>query len=146
MGVRRGQDSTALVWRRILPGQAEQVSGARRLVRTLLEDTSRADDAEWIASELMTNALLHSSSGKRGGVLAVEVIRDKGGVWIAVRDQGGGGVPAFAPPVGSEPGEHGYGLRAVARIASRIVVRGSPERGHVVSAHLSLQDADERVA
>jgi serine/threonine-protein kinase RsbW len=143
MGVRQCPASTVMVWRRAFPGRAEQVSGVRRLVRTLLEDTSRADDAEWIVSELATNALIHSVSGERGGVLVV-VVRWKDAVRLAVHDQGGGGVPAFARLVRSTLGEHGYGLRAVARIASRVVVRGGPEHGHVVSAYLSLRDADER--
>ena len=61
-------------WRRAFPGAQEQVGEARRFVKTLLASSPLLDDLILITSELTSNAICHTASG-RGGVFVVEVTR-----------------------------------------------------------------------
>ncbi|MCG5218216.1 ATP-binding protein [Streptosporangium soli] len=59
-----------------LPADVASVSGARRYVRDLLDRTghAQADDAILLVSELFTNAVRHSDSGRRpGGQVTIAV-------------------------------------------------------------------------
>src|SRR5690606_25630567 len=87
-----------MVWRRVFPGRGDQAALARKMVRVLLEDTPRADDAEWIAAELVSNALLHTRSGAPGGHFLVEVARGLHAARVMVYDLGGSGIPVFYGP------------------------------------------------
>jgi anti-sigma regulatory factor (Ser/Thr protein kinase) len=127
-----------MMWRRAYPGRGDQVPAARRLVATLLADTERADDAGWVVSELISNALIHTRSGEAGGWFGVEVMRGRL-VRIAVHDLGGGGVPQLLSECqGTELLEHGRGLRGIRELAVQTGVRGDPETGHFVWAQLAL--------
>ncbi|MET7338981.1 ATP-binding protein [Nonomuraea sp. NPDC005650] len=133
-----------MCWRRVFPGRGDQAAPARRLARILLEDTSRGDDAEWVAAELISNALRHSRSGLPGGFFMVEVTRTPHSARVTVYDLGGGAVldydRADAAARHSEPGqqEGGYGLASVARLTADVGVSGNPRNGHAVWAELSL--------
>ncbi|GGL42456.1 ATP-binding protein [Planomonospora parontospora] len=132
-----------LLWRRRFPGRGDQAASARRLVRLLLDDTPRAEDAEWITAEFVSNALLHTRSGQPDGSFVVEVQRGSRSARITVHDLGGEGVPAFnAVPRGPEVGEHGHGLRGVAELADKTGVSGDPVVGHAVWARLTLNPRD----
>ncbi|MDF5758787.1 ATP-binding protein [Spongiactinospora sp. TRM90649] len=138
-----------MVWRRVFAGRGDQVAPARHLVRTLLGDTNRGDDAEWVAAELISNALLYSRSGRPRGFFVVEVRRDSRIARIAVRDLGGGGVPRLTPSwqvLGGELDEHGYGLRGVGELAAAVGVDGDPNAGHEVWAELGLECSDVQAA
>jgi two-component sensor histidine kinase len=71
-----------------------------------------ADDLILIASELCTNAIVHSGSSRPGGLFTVRAeIRPGDYAWLAVEDQGG-------PWAENEPNaEHGRGLAIVAALA-----------------------------
>ncbi|MFI7707512.1 ATP-binding protein [Nonomuraea sp. NPDC049480] len=131
-------------WRRTFAGRKDQASPARRLVRALLEDLPRVSDAEWVAGELISNALRHTRSGAEGGFFVVEVVRTTQRVRIAVYDLGGATVPDFQRAIkasgGRQPGqeEGGYGLVSVARLADQVGVCGDPIGGHAVWAELCL--------
>jgi serine/threonine-protein kinase RsbW len=113
------------------------------VVRFLLEDSARADDAEWVAAELISNVLLHSRSGKPGGYFLVEVLRGLHSARVTVYDLGGGGIPVFnAVPHARRAGEGGHGLQAVAKLAAKTGVRGDPIIGHAVWAQLTLNPHD----
>lgn len=125
-----------LRWRRVFPGRADQCSQGRRFVATVLADFECVSDAEWIAAELMSNALLHTRSGEPGGWFGVEVICN-GPVWLAVRDLGGKRVPVVrVEPLAGARNENGRGLLGVVKLAAEFGFRGGPEEGHTVWARL----------
>jgi anti-sigma regulatory factor (Ser/Thr protein kinase) len=102
----------------ILPGIAESVRAARLLVREVLgEDCPAVDAAALCVSELTTNAVLYTRSGRPGGVVEVTVHAATGTVTITVTDAGACGRPAIAARP-SDGAEHGHGLRIVAALAS----------------------------
>ncbi len=58
--------------RRAFRGQRDQVAHARKFVRAALGSVPVVDEAVLLVSELCTNALLHTASG-RGGTFEVAV-------------------------------------------------------------------------
>ncbi len=75
---------------RTYPGRAEQITYVRAQLRELLDGCRIADDIILCASELVTNAVLHSNSGSTGGVFTVRaVLRPGDHVHIEVEDNGG---------------------------------------------------------
>jgi anti-sigma regulatory factor (Ser/Thr protein kinase) len=82
------------------------------------------------ASELVTNAVCYTRSGRPGGVVAVTVDTGGGEVTITVTDAGACGRPAIAarPPDGAE---HGFGLRIVERLSEAWSTY--PDGGRVVT-------------
>ena len=71
------------------PGLPAIVPSARRFVRGLLAGTPRAGDMELIASELITNSILHTPAGE-GGEFTVSVRTESGWARIEVSDAGTG--------------------------------------------------------
>jgi anti-sigma regulatory factor (Ser/Thr protein kinase) len=72
------------------------------------------DDVLLIASELVTNAVMHSGCAP-GETITLEAAYDAGRVRIAVHDPGhSGGVPA---PPAQPPATGGLGLRLVSKVA-----------------------------
>lgn len=136
--VRQRRDVGWMLWRRVFAGRGDQVAPPRMMVRLLLEDTPRADDAEWVAAELISNALLHSRSGEQGGHFLVEVARCLSAARVMVYDLGGRGEPRFNLPWRHEAREHGHGLRGVMALAAQVGQRGDPLTGHAVWAQLTL--------
>jgi serine/threonine-protein kinase RsbW len=82
----------ALTWRRAYPGRADRAASARRFAGFMLADAGCGEDAEFIVSELASNAILHTRSGEPGGWFGIEVALGEY-AHIAVRDLGGGGGP-----------------------------------------------------
>jgi len=108
---------------RVLPGRADSAEAARRLMRELLGSAHPAlDTAMLLISELVTNSVMHSRSGRPGGTVTVAVSTGSAGVLIQVRDDGGRTEPhvvAFQP-AGADwvsGTEHGYGLLLVEALA-----------------------------
>jgi hypothetical protein len=121
-----------MTWRRVYPGRLDQVCVARSFPAFLLADTSRAHDAMSITAELVSNALLHTRSGERGGWFGVEVIRGTL-ARIAVHDLGGTHVPQLSTGAVSaeeEPGEHGYWVHYVAGQGGRSCACGRVRLGN----------------
>jgi anti-sigma regulatory factor (Ser/Thr protein kinase) len=98
-----------------LPGTFESVPKARRYVRTVLGPKS--DDVELAVSELVTNAVAHSESG-RGGVIKLRLAVIEERVRVEVSDQGS---RVSRPRVASNSAdtEHGNGLKIVRAVSSR---------------------------
>jgi anti-sigma regulatory factor (Ser/Thr protein kinase) len=132
------------------PGTPDQVSIARRWVRLIFEKVSRADDVELIVTELVTNAIRHTASGRSGGTFNLTVRRR--GRWsrVEVRDQGGWRLPGrrdspadrVAPENGlTEPDgglpETGRGLMIVRAVADRYGRRSTAGGGQLVWAEVS---------
>ncbi|MFF5211693.1 ATP-binding protein [Streptosporangium sp. NPDC000396] len=99
------------------------------------------EDAELIISELATNAVRHSASGRFGGRFTVSVHADGDRLWLGVLDQGGPRSPHPLPPQPDEEG--GRGLALVAGLAASWGVTGD-DMGRIVWAVLDL--APEKAA
>jgi anti-sigma regulatory factor (Ser/Thr protein kinase) len=90
-----------------------QAGEARRFLADILDGSPAAGDATACLSELVNNAIVHSSSGRAGvGTFTVAVRLEEGRLWAEVRDQGGPWSDVWAPDA-----EHGRGLLIVSRIA-----------------------------
>lgn len=126
-----------MTWRRVYPGRADKASVARKFAAFLLADSGRGDEAEFIAAELVSNALLYTRSGHAEGWFGVQVVLGKVAC-IAVRDIGGGGVPVISAGSGDELREHGRGLLAVSQLALTVGFDGDPVTGHTVWAELDV--------
>lgn len=121
-------------WSLRYPGIPSMVPAIRAFVIGLLEDSPRRHDAGIIASELATNSLRHTPSGRPGGEIQVEVSGGDGWARIAVTDQGAGGWDGTLGQTGEDE-ETGRGLEIVAALASKMGHDVS-ERGQTVWAEL----------
>ncbi|MFI7131313.1 ATP-binding protein [Nonomuraea sp. NPDC050153] len=137
-----------MAWRRAFAGRGDQSAPARRMVGQLLADTGRAEDAQWVTAELVSNALRHTCSGRERGFFVVEVLRGADVARIVVYDLGGGPAPDFSRTPGSPPelAEHGRGLAGVAELAVRIGAAGDAITGHAVWAELAFTSGTARAA
>lgn len=100
------------------PGLPAIVPSARRFVRGILAGSPRSDDMELIASELASNAILHTPSGHDGGEFTVTVRTGPGWARVEVSDTGTGQWNAPSGPDGDN--EHGRGLAIVAALADKL--------------------------
>lgn len=122
-------------WRfsRYFLGSAPSITEARRFVVALLRGWPVVHEAELIVSELATNAIRHSASGRFGGRFLVSVQAHPDRLWLGVLDEGGLSSPkAFRP---CPEGEGGRGLLLVASLAIDWGVWGD-EHGRTVWAVL----------
>jgi serine/threonine-protein kinase RsbW len=107
------------------PGIPASVTAGRHLVRAVLAACPRADGAELIAAELMTNAIRHTASGRAGGIFTLTIrhrpgwarieVGDLGGDWPPSADSSGRAGRADAGPPGLA--ETGRGLAIVSMLA-----------------------------
>src|SRR5262249_17268028 len=108
---------------RVLPGAAVQVRGAGRVLAGVLDGCPAGDDALLCASELATNAVLYSRSGRPGGRFAVRSAVRAGRVRVEVEDEGGpwrpGGEQNGQNGQNGQSGQSGRGLVIVGQLASR---------------------------
>ncbi len=101
-----------------LPGTSVSVGDARDFVAAVLGPAHPClSDALLLVSELATNAVLHTLSG-RGGTYEVLVAGDVGTVRVEVHDLGGGSAPC-TPATDDGMGEHGRGVEMMSTLASR---------------------------
>lgn len=98
------------------PGLPAIVPSARRFVRGLLEGSPRAVDMELIASELITNAIMHTPAGN-GGEFTVCVRTGEGWARVEVSDPCTG--QWHARPAGRPDDEYGRGLAIVAALSDK---------------------------
>ncbi|MDA2814145.1 ATP-binding protein [Nocardiopsis sp. RSe5-2] len=110
------------VFRCSLPGELTAAAQARdwaaaTLTHRLGLAPDTAETAKLLVSETVTNAVLHTASGRPGGSVTVELHPGPASVRIEVHDAGGA---ATAPrPVPAAPDAvHGRGLALVAALAS----------------------------
>src|SRR5215471_4289409 len=101
----------AIAQRSVFPGTPEHVGRVRQWLRANLGTCPAVDDAILLASELVTNALEHSTSG-RGGSFTVVVYHRSADMRVEITDQGGPWVPGDA-----SDGLHGRGLVIVGTVA-----------------------------
>jgi anti-sigma regulatory factor (Ser/Thr protein kinase) len=112
------QAGAAVLGRLTLPGRPDHVREARSLVaKALGELHPRRDDAVLMASELVTNAILHTNSRRPGGTVMVTIIESAGGVRVEVTDSGS---ELTSPVVRSEVfSADGHGLLLVQNLADQ---------------------------
>lgn len=132
-----GPVANALRWRQVLRGEERQLRGLRRWVASVLPDCPARDDVISVATELASNALRHTASG-RGGWLAVEITRYRAVVRVLVADQGGQGEPRV---IDDPDGESGRGLLLVSGLSLRTGVTGD-QRGRLVWADVAFDAPD----
>ena len=121
--------SSGLRWRELFPGEECQLSAVRRWVESLLPQCPERDDVTCVATELGTNAVRHTATG-RGGWFAVEIIWHQQWVRVAVTD---GGAPDGPQMIDDPLAVHGRGLRIVQGMSARTGVCGD-HRGRLVWA------------
>ena len=101
-----------------IPGRPEHVREARAFVAKALGELHPAlDAAVLLTSELVTNAVMHSSSRCYGGTITVLIMDSSGGLRIEVADQGSD----LSSPVvrGDVYASDGHGLFLVQTIADQ---------------------------
>jgi len=101
-----------------VPGRPEHVRDARAFVaKSLGELHPNLDNAVLLTSELVTNAVMHSSSRCHGGAVTLLVMESAGGIRIEVADQGSD----LSSPVvrGDVYASDGHGLFLVQTIADQ---------------------------
>jgi anti-sigma regulatory factor (Ser/Thr protein kinase) len=118
--------------RRTFPGQPGQVRIVRWWLNTQVGGPAGTDDVVLACSELVANAIIHSSSGLPGGVFTVRLAIDRDFVRVEVIDQGGQwpGVsrPCHDPADDAEDvSQCGRGLRIIAALASAWGITGDQE-------------------
>jgi anti-sigma regulatory factor (Ser/Thr protein kinase) len=100
-----------------LAGRAENISRAREFVTASLgAEHPCAGVLQLIVSELVTNSIVHSRSGRDGGMVTVVITGDATRARVEVTDDGGTGLPRLrAVDFGAESGR---GLHLVAGLAT----------------------------
>jgi anti-sigma regulatory factor (Ser/Thr protein kinase) len=126
----------ALRWRRAFPGHERELARVRRWLCSLLPGCPERGEFLIVATELGSNALEHTASGKPGGWFMVEVAWCQSVVVVAVADGGGPGEPRVVEEL---HGERGRGLLLVRGLSARAGWSGD-ERGRVVWAQIAWPD------
>jgi anti-sigma regulatory factor (Ser/Thr protein kinase) len=101
-----------------IPGRPQDVRAARTFVAKALGELGPiTDTGVLLASELVTNAVRHSSSGAPGGTVMLVVLETAGGVRIEVSDNGSD----FSSPIVKDEvlSSDGHGLFLVASLAQQ---------------------------
>jgi anti-sigma regulatory factor (Ser/Thr protein kinase) len=124
---------------RSFAGRPESARAARSWVAGFFAATDAADGAVLMASELFTNAVLHSASGLPGGLVIVKVRISDDAVRVDVVDQG------EMPPGADAARGLGAGVAIVAQLADVFGADG-PDRWFMVRAACSsaVPEAAER--
>jgi anti-sigma regulatory factor (Ser/Thr protein kinase) len=117
-------------WTRHFRGGADQVLEVRQWLEDLLPDCNARSDVVLLASELCTNAIVHSRSGEPGGQFSLDVEWAPTLARVVVGDQGSAHAPAVAPRSGdpAELGESGRGLLLVDDVADDWGTASRPNR------------------
>lgn len=108
----------AVVGTLTIPGRPERVREARAFVaKALGELHPRIDTAILLTSELVTNAVMHSSSRCLGGTVSIVILEAGGGLRVEVADEGSD----LSSPVvrGDVYASDGHGLFLVQTLADQ---------------------------
>ncbi len=133
-----GAAAKVLRWRQVFKGEESQLGVLRRWLATLLPECPARDDVISVATELGSNALRHTASG-RGGRFGVEITWDRSAVRVAVADAGG---PAEPRVIEDPAAEDGRGLLLVRGLSVRTGVVGD-HRGRLIWADIPWVGAPE---
>ncbi|GAA3645254.1 hypothetical protein GCM10022224_004800 [Nonomuraea antimicrobica] len=129
-------------WCRNFPGTKAQIREARRFVTSYLGDLPEADTAELVVSELATNAIRHTRSGRAGGRFGVTLHAGTTLLILAVDDEGGPSIPYVCQAEDTD--QSGRGLHLVDSLTTRWGVHGD-EGGRTVWGLIPLASAGQTV-
>jgi serine/threonine-protein kinase RsbW len=117
-------------WTRNFQGSPNQVCEVRRWLEDLLPGCGPRADVVLLASELCTNAIVHSQSGEAGGQFSVDLEWTPALVRVVVGDQGSAKAPALTVRKGEagQWGESGRGLLLVDELADAWGTASHPNR------------------
>jgi anti-sigma regulatory factor (Ser/Thr protein kinase) len=130
-GPRPAQGAAMTAMRQTFDGTEIQLSQVRRWLEAQLPPSPDRDDLILIATELSTNAVQHTASG-RGGQFTVEIAVHGAVIRVVVTD---GGAPTEPRPSDDPLAERGRGLVVVQALARSTGVLGD-RRGRQVWAEL----------
>jgi serine/threonine-protein kinase RsbW len=120
-------------FRRAFAGQADQVAQARRFVEGALAGCPALPDVVLLTSELATNSVQHSATG-RGGAFIVAISHGPGRVKVTVTDGGSATHPAVTPEA-AELAVSGRGLLLVDVLADSWGYASELERPEAGGGH-----------
>src|SRR5580704_9069376 len=102
----------SVIWQKTFPGLEDQPRRVRAELAVVLRAHPDLDEILLVASELCTNAVVHTRSGGQGGTFGVEVTAiGEEALMIAVTDEGASTVPRLRA---AKPTEiHFRGLQVV---------------------------------
>jgi anti-sigma regulatory factor (Ser/Thr protein kinase) len=126
-------------WQRVFPGHERELSRLRRWLSSLLPECPERDEVLSVATELGSNALMHTASGSPDGSFSVQVTWHQSLIFVAVADGGSPGEPRVIENLG---GERGRGLLLVQGLSARTGWTGD-ERGRMVWAQIAWPDDTE---
>jgi anti-sigma regulatory factor (Ser/Thr protein kinase) len=117
-------------WTRHFAGSPDQVREVRCWLEDLLPDCDARADVLLLASELCTNAIVHSRSGEAGGQFSVDIDWAPTLARVVVGDQGSANGPAVAARTGDviPLDESGRGLLLVDGLADDWGTASRPNR------------------
>ena len=120
-------------WTRQFRGSADQVLEVRHWIEDLLPECAVRADVLLLASELCTNAIVHTRSGEAGGQFSVDIEWAPALARVVIGDQGSAKTPAMAGRTGSAAhlDECGRGLLLVDNVADDWGTTSRPNRGWV---------------
>jgi anti-sigma regulatory factor (Ser/Thr protein kinase) len=110
--------SATVIGNLTIQARPEMVAAARSFVANALGEADPATDvAVLLASEIVTNAVLHSNSRRAGGTVTITAVETGGGVRIEVADEGS---ERSIPEVKAHGcGSGGHGLLLVQTLADQ---------------------------
>ncbi|MEV4390553.1 ATP-binding protein [Nonomuraea sp. NPDC049607] len=126
----------------VLPGRDSSTPVARHFVGRALMAAGHqcVSDAQLVTSELFTNALTHTHSGRPGGLVVVELMASGDGLArIEVIDEGSATLPRPRTPDDGNP--HGRGLYLVEQVSKRWGIRLEPYGHKRVWAEVPTKEA-----
>jgi hypothetical protein len=130
-------EANGLRWRQVFPGEERQLGVLRRWLASVLPECPARDDIISVATELGSNALLHTASG-HSGLFAVEISWYESIVRVTVADRGS---PTEPHLIDDPAAEHGRGLLLVRGLSVRTGVTGD-HRGRLVWADIACDGPD----
>lgn len=134
---------TAIIGSLTIPGRPDQVSCARAFMARTLAASGKgrrvdSDAATLMTSELVTNAILHTTSGTGDGTVTIVVVDVPDGVLVEVIDDGSDRTPVVKR---DRLATDGHGLYLVQQTAAQWGYRRDPA-GTTVWFHLAAGQGD----
>lgn len=119
-------EQRSLIWRMTFPGMRDQPSHVRKELANVLRAHPDLDDILMVASELCTNAVVHTRSGHQGGTFRVEITATgEESLIVAVTDEGAATGPRLLTPAPTD--SHFRGLQVVKSLSRDYGVDGGAE-------------------
>lgn len=116
----------SLIWQMTFPGMRDQPGRVRRELANVLRAHPDLDDILMVASELCTNAVVHTRSGHQGGTFSVEITATgEESLTVAVSDEGAATGPRLLAPAPTDT--HFRGLQVVRSLSRDYGVDGDAE-------------------